>query len=76
MEEDLVLAADLADLLDGLDDTNLVVDHHHGDDGRIGADGSPQLIEVKHPVRIDREVGDLEALLLEVAARVEHALRK
>mmetsp|Transcript_30455 Transcript_30455/g.71157 ORF Transcript_30455/g.71157 Transcript_30455/m.71157 type:complete len:467 (-) Transcript_30455:143-1543(-) len=74
VEEDLVGAADLADLLHGLDDANLVVDRHHAAQHRVGADGSLELLEVHDAVLLHRQIGNLEALLLQHTARVQDAL--
>eukprot|EP00191_Tetraselmis_sp_GSL018_P001362 CAMPEP_0177596546 /NCGR_PEP_ID=MMETSP0419_2-20121207/11152_1 /TAXON_ID=582737 /ORGANISM="Tetraselmis sp., Strain GSL018" /LENGTH=381 /DNA_ID=CAMNT_0019088489 /DNA_START=305 /DNA_END=1451 /DNA_ORIENTATION=- len=74
VEEDLLGAAEVADLLERLYDADLVVDGHDGDKGRVGPDGLLELLDVDATVRLDGQVGDLPAALLEVAARVEDAL--
>mmetsp|Transcript_6707 Transcript_6707/g.14649 ORF Transcript_6707/g.14649 Transcript_6707/m.14649 type:complete len:368 (-) Transcript_6707:290-1393(-) len=74
VEEDLALLAELADLLNRLDDANLVVDVHDRDEARVGAHRRRELVHVDQAVLLDRKEGDVEALLLQVAARVEHAL--
>lgn len=70
----LVLATDGADLLHGLDDADLVVDEHRGHHDGVGADGGAQRVEVDEALGVDRQVGDVEALLLQHAAGVEDAL--
>ena len=67
VEEDFVLAAQLADLLHGLDDADLVVDHHDGDEGGLLADGLLQVGHLDPALGVDRQVGDLEALGLQLA---------
>mmetsp|Transcript_4183 Transcript_4183/g.10665 ORF Transcript_4183/g.10665 Transcript_4183/m.10665 type:complete len:345 (+) Transcript_4183:193-1227(+) len=74
VEEDLVLATDLADLLHGLDDADLVVDCHDAAQNRVGADGGPELLDVDDAVLLHRQVRYLEALLLQHTARVQDAL--
>jgi hypothetical protein len=70
----LVSVADFADLFQGLDDADLVVDSHDGDEGGVGSDGGFELGKGDETVLLDGEVGDVEAVLGEVSARVEDAL--
>mmetsp|Transcript_43067 Transcript_43067/g.84220 ORF Transcript_43067/g.84220 Transcript_43067/m.84220 type:complete len:337 (+) Transcript_43067:513-1523(+) len=74
VEENLVLTADLADLLHWLDDPDLVVDCHDTAQHSVGAYRGPQLVEVHDTVLHHGKVRDLETLLLEDAAGVEDAL--
>lgn len=75
VEEDaLVLLDDGANLLDGLDRANLVVDHHDRHEARVGANRLLEELEVDDAVLADGEVRHVEALVLEDAARVEDAL--
>src|SRR5476651_2236413 len=74
MEESLLLAADLADLGQRLDDANLVVHRHDRHHHRLVGDGSAQLLEIDQAVLLHRQIGDREAFLLEMAAGIEHAL--
>lgn len=75
MEEDaLVPLDDGANLADGLDRANLVVDHHDADEARVGADRPLEEVEVDDAVGADGEVRHVEAFVLQDAARVEHAL--
>ena len=74
MKEDFPAPAQAADLLDGLHDADLVVDCHDGDERGVGADGGLEDVEVDDAVFADREVGDFEAFLGELAAGVEDAL--
>ncbi len=74
-QRQLVLALDqLADGGDVLDHADLVVGQHDRDQQRLVGDGGLELAEVDAPVGLDRQVGDLEALLLEALHRVEHRL--
>jgi hypothetical protein len=57
-----------------LDDADLVVHRHDRHDHGLVGDGVPQLVEVDQAVLLHRQVGDLEAVLLEVTAGIEHAL--
>mmetsp|Transcript_40877 Transcript_40877/g.108166 ORF Transcript_40877/g.108166 Transcript_40877/m.108166 type:complete len:254 (-) Transcript_40877:75-836(-) len=74
VEEDLFLAAKLADFGDGLDHANLVVCVHHRDQRRLRPNRRLERLEVDEAVCAHRQVGHVEALLLQPAARVEHAL--
>jgi hypothetical protein len=74
VEDDALLAADLADLGDRLDHADLVVHEHHRDHHGVGADGRLQHLEVDQAVFLDVEVGGLEAFPLEFAHGVEHGL--
>lgn len=72
VEEDAsVLATDGANLLERLDDANLVVDGHDRNEGRIGSDRGLELLKRNETVLLDGKVGDVEAVLAEVSARVE-----
>lgn len=68
VEEHLVLAADRTDLLDGLNDTDLVVHVNHGADKCVRSDRSLQHIQVDETIRSDRQVSDFEAFVLELPA--------
>src|SRR4051794_28030363 len=74
VEEDLLRSAELSDLLDGLHDTNLVVDSHDGDKHGFRPHGSLQLLHVDSAVGLDGKVCDLVTLVLQVTATVEDAL--
>ncbi|KAJ8651166.1 hypothetical protein MRB53_004189 [Persea americana] len=66
------LPANLPYLIQWLDDPDVIIDGNDGDESGVGAEGVVE--EVEDAVRADREVGDVEALLLQVAAVVEDAL--
>lgn len=71
----LILPTKLTNVLDGLDDSDLVVDGHDGDEtGFTRSNGSFQLIQLDSALVIDRKVSDFEALGLELTTRVEDAL--
>lgn len=74
MEKDLLGAAELANLLQGLDHTNLVVDSHDGDQGGVGANGSLEVIHGDQSVLSHRQVGNLETFVGQNTARVQNAL--
>ena len=74
MEEHLLFAADLADLGQRLDDADLVVHGHDRNQNRLVGDRRAQHVEIEQAVLSDRQIRDLEALLLEMAAGIEHAL--
>lgn len=74
VEEDLLGAAKLANLLEGLDDTNLVVDSHDTDDGSVGTDGSLQLRHVDQAGALHGEIGHFKTLVLKMPAAVEDTL--
>ncbi|XXG44686.1 hypothetical protein AAC387_Pa01g4421 [Persea americana] len=72
VEMNIPLPANLPYLIQWLDDPDVIIDGHDGDESGVGAEGVVE--EVEDAVRADREVGDVEALLLQVAAVVEDAL--
>lgn len=74
MEEHFVLAAELTDLFDGLNCADLVVHVDDRADESIWSDSLLEDVELDKAVSVHRQVGHLEALIFEVAARVEHAL--
>ena len=74
VEEDLFGPAELANLLNRLHDTNLVVDRHDTDERRLGAHRRLELRHVDKTITLDRQVRDREALVLQMPAAVKHAL--
>jgi hypothetical protein len=67
VQEDLVFAAELADLLNILPDADLIVDQDdtHAEDFLLGLqDGLPEQLHVQDAVLVHGQVGDLEALKL------------
>lgn len=74
MEKDLLGAAELANLLQGLDHTDLVVDSHDGDQGGVGADSSLEVIHGDQSVLSHGQVGDLETFIGQNTARIQNAL--
>ena len=70
MEENLVLTADLANLLDGLDDANLVIAVDHRANKSVRSDSPLEHLQVDETILLDRQVGDLEAVILELPATI------
>jgi len=63
VEENLLGTAKGSDLLDGLNDSDLVVDSHDRDQSGIGANGSLEVVHGDQAVLSNRKVGDIEALV-------------
>ena len=74
VEQDLARPGQLTDGGDILDDADLVVDVHQRHENGVVAQGRLELGEIDQSVRLGVQVGDLEALALELAAGVEHGL--
>ena len=74
VKEDAPLASDLADGLERLDGADFVVGQHHANKDRLVGDRSLHVIGVDAAVGAHAEVGDVEALLFEALASVEHGL--
>jgi hypothetical protein len=69
-----VLAYDGTNLLDGLNDSSLVIHRHYGNKRGVGADRSFKFSEIEDTVLLDSKVGNVEALLLQLSTRVEYTL--
>jgi hypothetical protein len=74
VEDDAVLLADLGDFPDRLDDADLVVGGHDGDQDRLVADRAAQVVEADPAVFLDRQIRHAIAVFLEALARVDHRL--
>ncbi|PON92143.1 hypothetical protein TorRG33x02_119620 [Trema orientale] len=74
MKRDIEFLTDFADFLHRLNHADLVVDRHDRNQARSGPNRRPELLEVHEAIGADREVRDLETLLLEMATGVEDAL--
>ena len=74
MKDDPSLAADFAQFLDVLDDAYFVVDEHDGRQDGVRADGSLEFFQIEQAVGFRLQIGDLEALPLQFAHRVDHGL--
>lgn len=72
MEKDLVLTADAANLLYGLDNADFIVDGHDGDQRSVWSNGPLQVFQIDQPTLFDGEVGHVKALLLQYTATVKH----
>lgn len=70
MEEDFILTADLANFLDRLDDTNLVMAVDHRANESIRSDSPLEYLQVNETILLDWQVGDLKAFILELPAAV------
>ncbi len=68
------LPADRADLPHGLDGADLVVGEHDGHQAGILPNGGLQLLQPHQPVLVDRQVGYLKPLLLQLFQRVEYGM--
>jgi hypothetical protein len=66
--------AQRADLADRVERADLVVGPHQRDQDRVGRSACSTARASMRPVLSGSQVGDLEALLLQVLARVEHGL--
>mmetsp|Transcript_23010 Transcript_23010/g.51791 ORF Transcript_23010/g.51791 Transcript_23010/m.51791 type:complete len:306 (-) Transcript_23010:92-1009(-) len=74
VEEHLVLSADLPDLHHRLNHSDLIIHRHDRHKRRIRPDCRSQRVKVDQAVGLHREVCDLEPLVLQHTARIEHAL--
>ena len=74
MEGDLLRAAQLADLLDGLHGADLVVCEHYGHKRGILADGVFNILKSDNAVLMDVEQSDLKALLFKLLEGVQHRM--
>src|SRR5580658_9995019 len=72
MEDDVVLAADFANLRNRLDHAYLVVSKHDSDQDGLIVDGPLQVFQVDQAVRLNRQVGDAIAVLFEALTGIEH----
>lgn len=73
VEKHLILPAQLPDGLDILNHPELIVDGVNGDPQGIGSNRVLDIFDRNQSVRIDGQVGDLEALHLQVSEGVQHA---
>ena len=74
MEDDALVAADLADFGDRLNHADFVVDVHDRDHDRVRAQRLLELFDAQQTVRLGVEVGHFETVAFEFAAGVEHGL--
>jgi hypothetical protein len=74
VEEDALAPAERADLRERLQHADLVVDAHDRDERRLRGDRRLQLRHVDEAVGPHRQVRHAEAVRLQYAARVQHAL--
>lgn len=71
VEEGLVFMGDLGEFVDGLDGSDDVVGGHDGDESGIGSERGFEGFGVDEAVLVDGELGDFDALVLEVAAGLQ-----
>ena len=74
VEEDLLLAAESADLGDGLHGADLVVGKHDGDEAGVVPQGVLDILHADHAVLMRIQKGDLKALLLKLCQCVQHGM--
>ena len=74
MENDSLFPAPLSDPGDILNDANLIVDIHHGDQNRVRSTCCDKHIPVDQSVVFDIEIGYLEPLALEFSAGIQRCL--
>src|SRR3546814_2100140 len=74
VEVGALVAAQLGDLRQLLDDADLVVHRHDGDHGRLLGHGLRQQVEVDQPIGADRQHVDAVALARELLDALQHAL--
>ena len=64
----------LADLRDGLQDADLVVGRHDGNQNRLVGNGAAKIVEVDQAIFPDRKNADLKAVLFQALATVPDGL--
>ena len=74
MKRNIEFLASLADFLHRLNHSDLVINCHNRNEPHIGPNSGLKLIQVDDLVGLHQQVGDFEALLLEVTAGIEDAL--
>src|SRR2546422_1419029 len=74
VEKDSLFLGDLADLCDRIDYPDLVIGVHDRDQDGLRGDGAAQVVQVDAAVLLHRQIGDLEAVLLQALAGVQHRL--
>src|SRR5580658_2180097 len=72
MEDDVVLAADFANLRNRLDHAYLVVSKHDSDQDGLIVDGPLQVFQVDQAIRLNRQVSDAVAVLFQALTGIEH----
>src|SRR5437879_13333890 len=74
VEKGSVCLGDLADLGDRIDYPDLVIGGHDRDQDGLRGDGAAHVVQVDAAVLLHRQIGDLEAVLLQALAGVQHRL--
>ena len=70
VQDDALRAGELANARNILNYANLVIDVHHGDQNRIGADGCLQLVKINQTIGQYVEVGYFKPFPLEFTAGI------
>src|SRR5579859_1907433 len=74
MEEHAALAAQTANLFDGLNHAGFVVGRHDRDQNGAAAESSFEFIEIDQPVLADVKIGDATSAFFQMPAAVENGL--
>ena len=74
MEENLVLTADLTNLLDGLHYTDLIVHMDHGADESVWSNRALKKIQIDQTILANWKIRDLKSIILQTPARIKNAL--
>ncbi len=74
VEGDASVATDFADGADILDDPDLVVRVHDGNEDGVGTQRRPKRIRLNAAGGVGRHIGNDEPFALELLARIEHGL--
>lgn len=74
MEQDFIVAANLADFLQRLHSTNLIVNVNDRTDESVRPDCRLENVKVNHAFRCDWQVGHLETFILKLPTRVKNTL--
>ena len=74
MQEDLARPAQFTDGSDILNDANLVVDVHQADQDGVVTHGGFQLGQADEAIGLGLQIGNLEAIGLQVPAGIKHRL--
>ena len=73
MEENLVFTANLANLLDGLHYTDLIIHMDHGADESVRSNGALEKIQINKTVLANWKIRDLKSIIFQTPARIKNA---
>ncbi len=71
-EDNAVFLGNLADFLDRIDDADLIVGVHDGDQNRLRRDRLADVLGIDAAIPLHRQIGHLIAVLFQPLARVQH----